>query len=84
MKYALIDSELHVHQRDSDIYLPLSLDELQHVVDTMNRLGEAIEQAKKQPLFQRLRDDLMAEYLPVPTDMIERAEALLDDEPKPE
>lgn len=36
MKYALIDGEIHIHQRDTDAWWPLSLAEAQHVVDVMN------------------------------------------------
>lgn len=36
MKYALIDGEIHARPRDGDVFLPLSLDEMQHVVDVMN------------------------------------------------
>lgn len=38
MKYALIDSEIHKHDREQDIFLPLTLAEAQHVVDVMNSL----------------------------------------------
>lgn len=38
MKYALIDGELHRHDREQDIFLPLTLAEAQHVVDVMNSL----------------------------------------------
>ena len=71
MKYALIDGEIMIHQREQDAYWPLSIEEAQHVVDVMNVLT---------------RDDLsrVAASLGVPTDMIARAEALLDSDDKPE
>lgn len=67
MKYALIDSEIHIHQREADTYWPLSLAEAQHVVDVMNDLAAGA-----------------ASMWVVPSDMIERAEALLDSDDKPE
>lgn len=36
MKYALIDGEIHRHDREQDLFLPLTLAEAQHVVDVMN------------------------------------------------
>lgn len=36
MKYALIDGEIHIHQREADAWWPLSIEEAQHVVDVMN------------------------------------------------
>lgn len=63
MKYALLDGELHIHQRESDIYLPVSLEEAQHVVDVMN-LHETIKSASIAQI--------------APSNMLQRAEALLD------
>lgn len=40
MKYDVHDSEIMIHQRDSDVFLPLSLAEMQHVVDVMNGVIE--------------------------------------------
>lgn len=65
MKYALIDGEISIHQRDQDTFWPISLDEAQHIVDVMN-LHETIKAAGIAPT--------------VPADMIHRAEALLDNE----
>lgn len=39
MKYDVHDGEIVIHQRDSDVFLPLSLAEMQHVVDVMNALN---------------------------------------------
>jgi len=38
MKYALIDGEIHKHDRETAMFLPLTLDEAQVVVDVMNSL----------------------------------------------
>ncbi len=40
MKYALLDGEIHLHNREQDMFLPLTLAEAQHVVDVMNRLTD--------------------------------------------
>lgn len=64
MKYALVDGEIHIHQRDQDTYWPLSLEEAQHVVDVMNNT-------------ELLRAVIDAGA--VPTDMLPRALALLDE-----
>lgn len=40
MKYALIDGEIHKHDRETAMFLPLTLDEAQFVVDVMNRLTD--------------------------------------------
>lgn len=41
LKYALIDGELHRHDRDADTFLPLTLAEAQEVADTLNALAQA-------------------------------------------
>lgn len=46
-KYALIDLEIHRHDRDTDSFVPLTVAEAQHVVDTMN-------QVESTPALQKL------------------------------
>lgn len=46
MKYALIDHEIHIHQREQDTFWPISNEEAQHIVDVMNALSKQSSSAK--------------------------------------
>ena len=56
MKYALLDGEIHLHNRDQDMFLPLTLAEAQHVVDTMNALGAKDGKAKLAAIAVLVKD----------------------------
>ena len=88
MKYTLIDGEIHLHQREGDTYWPLSLEEAQHVVNVMNGLFASSKTLALMEEALRERPDvtmtgtyqaLLADVGAVPTDMLPRALALLNE-----
>ena len=62
MKYALIDSEIHIHHREGDTYWPLSLEEAQHVVDVMNRMAASSPFTATEKLGLALVEQTVDEY----------------------